>query len=82
MALRKEIKQIQEEYGTTMIYITHDQEEAFAMADRIMVLEESKLVQIDTPMDIIKNPANAYVQRFVLDNLHIKIDSLAKYIGV
>ena len=47
-----------------------------------MVMEESKLVQIDTPMDIIKNPANAYVQRFVLDNLHIKIESLTKYIGV
>lgn len=82
LALRKEIKQIQEEYGTTMIYITHDQEEAFAMADRIMVMEESKLVQIDTPIDIIKNPANDYVQRFVLDNLHIKIASLTKYIGV
>ena len=82
LALRKEIKQIQEEYGTTMIYITHDQEEAFAMADRIMVMDESKLVQIDTPIDIIKNPKNAYIQRFVLDNLQIKIASLTKYIGV
>lgn len=82
LALRKEIKQLQEEFGTTMIYITHDQEEAFAMADRIMVMEESHLVQIDTPIDIIKNPANEYVKRFVLENLRIKIDSLSKYINV
>ena len=79
LALRKEIKQLQAEYGITMIYITHDQEEAFAMADRIMVMDESLLVQIDTPMDIINNPANQYVQRFVLENLKIKIDSLSKY---
>ena len=59
LALRKEIKQIQAEYGTTMIYITHDQEEAFAMADRIMVMEESKLIQLDTPMQIIENPKKA-----------------------
>jgi ABC-type sugar transport system ATPase subunit len=79
LTLRKEIKQLQAEYGITMIYITHDQEEAFAMADRIMVMDESQLVQIDTPMDIINNPANQYVQRFVLENLKIKIDSLSKY---
>ena len=82
LTLRKEIKQLQAEFGTTMIYITHDQEEAFAMADRIMVMEESHLVQLDTPINIIKNPANEYVRRFVLENLRIKIDSLSKYINV
>lgn len=82
LTMRKEIKQIQEEFGTTMIYITHDQEEAFAMADRIMVMDEAKLIQLDTPVNIIKSPANDYVQRFVLDNLQTKIDSLTKYIGI
>lgn len=80
LALRSELKQIQKKFGTTMIYITHDQEEAFAMADRIMVMDEAKLVQIDAPMDIINHPANEYVQRFVLNNLQIKVDSLIKYI--
>ena len=79
LSLRAEIKRIQKEYSTTMIYITHDQEEAFAMADRIMVMDEAKLIQLDTPMNIINNPANEYVVRFVLNNLKIKIDSLAKY---
>lgn len=79
LSLRKEIKQIQAEFGTTMIYITHDQEEAFAMADRIMVMKKTKLVQIDTPVNIIKNPKNEYVKNFVIDNLQAKINSLSKY---
>ena len=78
LTLRKEIKQLQAEFGTTMIYITHDQEEAFAMADRIMVMEESRLVQLDTPENIVDHPADEYVENFVLKNLQIKIDSLMK----
>lgn len=80
LSLREEIKNIQDKYKTTMIYITHDQEEAFAMSDRIMVMEKANLVQIDTPENIIKNPVNEYVQNFVIDNLHKKINSLRKYI--
>lgn len=82
LAMRSEIKQIQKEYNTTMIYITHDQEEAFAMADRVMVMDKSELVQLDTPLQIIKSPCNDYVKKFVVDNLKTKINSLAKYIEV
>lgn len=82
LSLRKELKDIQKEYGTTMIYITHDQEEAFAMSDRILVMDTSVAVQLDTPENIIKHPANEYVEKFVVENLKIKIDSLSKYIGV
>ena len=82
LSLRKEIKQIQAEFGTTMIYITHDQEEAFAMSDRIMVMKEAHIVQIDTPEAIIQNPADDYVKDFVLHNLQMKIDSLFKYVNV
>ena len=80
LSLRKELKRIQAEFGTTMIYITHDQEEAFAMSDRIMVMQEAQIVQLDTPENIISNPANDYVREFVLDNLKTKIDSLTKYV--
>ncbi len=80
LALRKEIKAIQAEYGTTIIYITHDQEEAFAMSDRIMVMREASIQQLDTPQNIIDYPANAYVQQFVIDNLQTKINSLVKYL--
>ena len=80
LTLRKEIKNIQADFGTTMIYITHDQEEAFAMSDRIMVMEEANISQIDTPENIIKNPANEYVRSFVIDNLQSKIDSLVRFV--
>lgn len=77
--LRKELKKIQETFGTTMIYVTHDQEEAFAMSDRIMIMNGGAICQIDTPENICNHPADAYVQTFVLDNLQAKIDSLSKY---
>ena len=81
LQLRDIIKNIQAKYGTTMIYITHDQEEAFAMSDRILVMEDSKLCQIDTPRNIIDHPANDYVKHFVVDNLVKKIDSLSEFMG-
>ena len=78
LSLRAELKRIQKEFGTTMIYITHDQEEAFAMSDRIMIMREANVVQLDTPDNIVDNPADDYVKNFVLRNLQIKIDSLLK----
>ena len=80
LSLRKVLKDIQEEFGTTMIYITHDQEEAFAMSDRIMIMKEAKVLQIDTPENIVRFPANDYVKEFVVDNIQSKVDSLIKYI--
>ena len=79
MILRDELKELQKKFGTTMIYITHDQEEAFAMSDRIMVMDNGVIHQIDTPENIIKNPANDYVRRFVVHNLQLKIDSLSRF---
>lgn len=81
IALRRELKAIQNRFGTTMIYITHDQEEAFALSDRIMVMENSRLVQLDTPQNIISHPANDYVKSFVIDNLKAKFDSIKNYVG-
>ncbi|MDR1803037.1 MAG: ABC transporter ATP-binding protein [Treponema sp.] len=80
LSLRDEIKRIQKKFHSTMIYITHDQEEAFALSDRIMVMDNGTIQQLDTPETIVANPANAYVRDFVLNNLHIKIDSLTKYV--
>jgi len=80
LLLRDEIKRIQEQFRTTMIYITHDQEEAFALSDRIMVMDNGTIQQIDSPEDIAANPANEYVEEFVINNLRLKIDSLVKYV--
>ena len=80
MTLRTELKELQKKFGTTMIYITHDQEEAFAMSDRIMVMNEGVIHQIDTPKNIIENPADEYVERFVIKNIQMKIDSLIQFV--
>ena len=63
-----------------MIYITHDQEEAFALSDRVMVMGEGMIHQLDTPKNIIAHPADAYVERFVIQNIRIKIDSLIQFV--
>ncbi len=59
--LRLELKRIQSELGSTLLYVTHDQIEAMTMADRIGILDGGKLVQIGTPRDIYSNPANLHV---------------------
>ncbi|QRM54306.1 ABC transporter ATP-binding protein [Sinorhizobium sp. BG8] len=59
--LRLELKRIQAELGSTLLYVTHDQIEAMTMADRIGILAEGKLVQIGTPREIYRNPANLHV---------------------
>lgn len=79
LSLRLELKALQKKFGSTMIYITHDQEEAFALSDRIMVMGEGVIHQLDTPHNIVAAPADEYVRQFVLKNLRIKIDSLIQY---
>jgi ABC-type Fe3+/spermidine/putrescine transport system ATPase subunit len=80
LLLRDEIKRIQKQFRSTMIYITHDQEEAFALSDRIMVMNQGSIQQQDTPDSIIASPANSFVREFVIDNLRLKIDSLVRYV--
>jgi iron(III) transport system ATP-binding protein len=62
--LRIEIATLTREAGATAIYITHDQSEAFALADRVGVLKHGALVQFDTPENIYRHPHNAFVTRF------------------
>lgn len=62
--LRVEIATLTRESGATAIYITHDQSEAFALADQIGVLNQGRLVQLDTPETIYRHPKTAFVARF------------------
>jgi len=59
--LRLELKRIQRELGTTILYVTHDQIEAMTMADRIGVMNEGVLIQLGTPREVYENPNSAYV---------------------
>jgi multiple sugar transport system ATP-binding protein len=63
--MRGELKIMQRELGTTMIYVTHDQLEALSMADRIAVMHEGVLQQFGTPLEIYNHPVNEWVAGFV-----------------
>src|SRR4051812_44994500 len=65
LRLRDEIKQLQRRLGVTTIMVTHDQEEALAMADRIVVMNQGVIEQVGTPSDIYRKPASAFVADFV-----------------
>jgi ABC-type Fe3+/spermidine/putrescine transport system ATPase subunit len=80
LSLREELKRIQKKFHSTMIYITHDQEEAFALSDRIMVMDQGVIHQCGRPEEIIQHPVDQFVEEFVLHNLRRKIESLAKYL--
>ena len=65
MRLRHEIKQLQHQLGVTTILVTHDQEEALTMADRIVVLDAGVIQQVGTPTEIYRDPKSAFVANFV-----------------
>ena len=63
--MRFEIKDLQRQYGFSIIYVTHDQAEAMALSDRILVMKLGVVQQIDTPMNVYTNPANKFVFSFI-----------------
>ena len=63
--MQLEIKRLQRRLGITFVFVTHDQEEAFAMSDRVVVMNQGRIEQIGTPQEIYEEPSNLYVARFV-----------------
>jgi len=65
VALRKEIRSIQRQLGITTVYVTHDQEEALSLSDRVVVMSEGRIEQIGAPPEIYNYPATPFVASFV-----------------
>ena len=65
--MRLELKRIQRESGVTTVFVTHDQQEAFSLSDRIVVMNKGRVVQAGTPREIWERPASAFVAGFVGD---------------
>jgi len=63
--MQTELKRIQREVGITFVYVTHDQEEALTMSDRIAVLDRGLIVQLGTPIDVYERPATDFVAGFI-----------------
>ena len=84
--MQLELKRIQQSLKITFIYVTHDQEEALTMSDRVVVMKRGEIMQIGTPQDIYNEPANAFVADFIgesniVDGVMHK-DFLVEFAGV
>jgi putative spermidine/putrescine transport system ATP-binding protein len=65
LEMRSEIRRIHQEFGLTTIYVTHDQEEALSLADRLVVLRDGEVSQVGTPAELYEHPASPYVAAFM-----------------
>jgi sn-glycerol 3-phosphate transport system ATP-binding protein len=63
--MRGEIRALQRQLGITMVYVTHDQVEAMSMADRVILLNQGRIEQNGSPVDLYETPANTFVARFI-----------------
>ena len=71
-AMQLELKKLQSDVGITFIYVTHDQEEALTMSDRLAVMSQGLVEQIGTPIDIYENPESAFVANFIgVSNIYL-----------
>lgn len=78
--LREEIKRIQKEFDMTMVFVTHDQEEAFGISSTVGIMDEGYLVQMGSPVDIYEKPQSKFVLDFIGDSNIIKSENLTMYV--
>ncbi len=76
-AMREELKQLQRETGITFVFVTHDQEEALAMSDRVAVMSNGEVQQIGVPTDIYEHPVNRFVADFIGDTNFLEGEIIA-----
>src|SRR5699024_5068857 len=63
--LQEEFKKLQKSLGKTIVFVTHDMDEAIKLADRIVILKDGEIVQVGTPDEILHSPANEFVEDFI-----------------
>ncbi len=77
-SLKVELKALQEQVGITFLYVTHDQEEALTMSDRLAVMRDGKIVQIGSPHEIYEEPADTYVADFLGVSNLMEVDVVSR----
>lgn len=80
-SIKQKIKEIAREFKLTTIIVTHDPEEALTISDKVLILNEGKIVQFGTPEEIIKSPASEFVSEFILRQLEIKRNNILDLFG-
>ena len=76
-----ELRNLQKDLGITFIFVTHDQEEAMTMSDRVAVMNEGKILQISPPKELYNKPVNKFVSEFI-GNINLLETSLIDKIGI
>ncbi len=75
-SMEREFARFHERTGTTMIYITHDQAEAMALADRIAVMDKGRILQVATPSQLYREPADETVARFIGEGMIVPVENV------
>lgn len=80
--MRQEIRQLQQRLGLTVVYVTHDQAEAMAVSDRIMVMNQGRIAQQGTPQDLYEHPVNTFVAGFMGEAMLIPAEVMPDRQGI
>ena len=80
-SLKVELKALQEQVGITFLYVTHDQEEALTMSDRLAVMRDGKIVQLGVPHEVYEEPADTYVADFLGVSNLMPVDVISRGLG-
>jgi osmoprotectant transport system ATP-binding protein len=79
--LQEEFKHLQKQLDKTIVFVTHDMDEAIKLADRIVIMKDGEIVQVDTPDEILRNPANEFVESFIGKERLIQTQPDVKTVG-
>jgi sulfate transport system ATP-binding protein len=78
--LRRWLRHLHEEMQITTIFVTHDQEEAFDLADRVVIMKDGQICQEGSPIDIYQRPANAFIHEFLGESNHLSVSVKNKHV--
>lgn len=77
-SIKERIRTVARQYRLTTLIVTHDPEEALTISDRVLIINEGKISQFDTPQNIVSHPTNDFIRRFILSQLTIKRSNILK----
>jgi iron(III) transport system ATP-binding protein len=80
-SIKERVKSIAREYSLTTIIVTHDPEEALTLSDKVLIIDNGKVAQFDTPRGIVKNPSSPFVRNFILGQLKVRQENLSSLFG-
>jgi iron(III) transport system ATP-binding protein len=80
-SIKSRIQQIAQDFGLTIIIVTHDPEEALTISNKVLIINDGKVAQFGTPQQIMEQPADPFIETFILKQLHIKRKNIYRLFG-